>query len=819
MERLLTRLGQFIIRRRLWLLSAALILGALGAFAASRMHLYDDPNKWPPKDDPLVATNERIMAVFGGSNRVIIQLSVNDGDILTTPTLEKVKRMTDQLYEVRGVIPYTVRSLSVIHLKYMRFLKVDGEDFLDITPLMERVPTTPEELERMRYGVTHSPLIYGPLVSPDLKSTLISADFRTVEVPGINAPTTDPVSIYNEISKIVERENDARHTVRAAGTPITIGWVNSEGLFYIAIAFAIFLAGMSACLWFFFRNFAGVFLPVGVSLLSCLIGFLFYRVTMGDVLTSASALIAPFIIVASGTSHAVQFLKRFFQEELPAHRDVHSAVLSTFVSRFEPMFIALITEVIAFVVLALVPFENVRVLGIVTAAGMMAVTIGEFFVLVPALATFPFSRGVQLRASTGADGKIERVLAGMVRSLMEIRPRTRLAVGVASLAVLAICALSLRNVEVGQNNTYAIHNYLTRSWEHNFIYQMEREIKERFKGVYALSVLIESKGEQSINRPQLLRKMEDFGEYLKQNGAVAVLGLPLYIKTLHRFFNEEDERFFRIPDNVRAIDEYLYFYETGRPGAFRSVVNETNDAAVLLVFIEDMNPGAVANIVDEARTYAMERFNNATERALVGGGEVAIAQAFNENVWKWLWLGSLLSFGATFVAAAVILRSLLTAALLMVPLVGGTIISLAIIHWSGVEINSNTTTALAIAGGVGIDAEVYLLFRAIEEMRKGTPFREALVDAFVQIRRAMLASQVSLILGCLILVPIPLYVGYIGFGMAVVLLLCFLLSMVAAPLLWPITLRRFFAQSVRKQPATVRAIEPAIYVKERREPG
>ena len=46
----------------------------------------------------------------------------------------------------------------------------------------------------------------------------------------------------------------------------------------------------------------------------------------------------------------------------------------------------------------------------------------------------------------------------------------------------------------------------------------------------------------------------------------------------------------------------------------------------------------------------------------------------------------------------------------------------------------------------------------------------------MKIRRALLVSNGALILGCWALIPVPLYIGYVGFGMGLVLFWCFLMT-------------------------------------------
>jgi len=831
---LLERLGHWIVRLRTLFFALGLGGVVLGTWVVSHLKLHDDPSRWPPPSHPFVQLNDRIQERFGGTNLVSITVSVKEGDVFTLPTLAKVKRMTEKLLLVQGIIPYTVNSLSSIHTKSMKFHPgQDGEeDLLEIVPLMDpnRAPQTREEAARIKEGAYNkNSLAQGFLVSPDGKSARILADFRTV--PYKDLPFTDPVAIYKAVQDLIGQENDASTVVGATGTPIIIGWVNSDGLYYIWLAFGFLLVGVATALWVSFHNVPGVVLPISVGLLGSLFGFVLYRLFFGDVLGSASVLIAPFIIVASGSCHAVQFLKRFFDDELPRLQDVRIAAVVTFASRFVPMFIALVTEMMAFVVLSFVPFENVRTLGIVTSLGMLSVTLGEFFFVLPVLTYLPrrsVDRAVAWARLTGQTGGwSERWVRALVRPLVYSRPVQWATLG--SLGVLVAGSLwTLQGFTTGQDNTYAIHNYLTRSWEGNSIYEMEMDIRQRFGGVYPLTILIEAQGGAAkehlpLQKPAILKKMDAFAAFLEKDTAVhGVVSLPLFIKYMHRFMSGEKDEDFLVPDDPTAIGTYFYFYESGQPGAFDAFVDPSFHAAVLTAIVEDTRPDTVTRLLAKAERYAREQFNDAQVRASVAGGAIGIAGAFNESIGTWLLLGTLLSTAATYVAAMLLLRSFVMPALLLVPLAVAMVVWLAIMQVLGIEMNSNMTTALAIASGVGIDAEVYLLYRFREELLAGRPFGEALVSGFTLIRRALVASNAALILGCWALVPIPLYVGYVGFGMGLILLLTFLVSFVASPVLWamlrPAFLLRGIAETATEGEVTTPEVLPGQITRVRSRP-
>ena len=66
-----------------------------------------------------------------------------------------------------------------------------------------------------------------------------------------------------------------------------------------------------------------------------------------------------------------------------------------------------------------------------------------------------------------------------------------------------------------------------------------------------------------------------------------------------------------------------------------------------------------------------------------------------------------------------------------------------IMHFIGIEINSNIAAAVAIAMGVGIDAELYFLYRFREEFEQTKDFEGSLISGFVKIFRALIYSHLA----------------------------------------------------------------------------
>jgi predicted RND superfamily exporter protein len=454
----------------------------------------------------------------------------------------------------------------------------------------------------------------------------------------------------------------------------------------------------------------------------------------------------------------------------------------------------------------------VRALGIVTALGLLSLTLDEFLMMIPALSSIATSELTQtmVRVKLGKTS-LDRFVAASVREL--IRNRTTAAAVIVTFVIVTGCSGWLvAKAPVGQNNTFAVHNYLTRSWNRSNIYQMEREIIARFGGVYPMIVLVEAEREHEkiLEMPSVLRAVDSLAEYMRtlpDVGAVSDLAFPLKLR--HQFVNGDDPKFFAVPDTHRSLGEAIMGMANEEPGVFDWLFSEDYSATVITAYVSSTDPGVVSQLISDTTKHAGPLFEGLPAKVSSAGGAIGIAQAFNRNIRYWLIVSMVLGLVGTALLAIPAIGSIPLALLLLAPLAMGSIISLGIMVLLGIELNSNTVAALGIASGVGIDSEVYLLFRVREEYRTLGDFKEALIRAYVNIRRALVVSNGALILGCVILTPVPLYIGYVGFGMGVVLLVCFLMNAIMSPILWSWLGGRIVAGELPAEPQLLASREVA----------
>lgn len=645
-----------ILRFRLLLIVISIALTLFLADQVRRLRILDDPNRWLPKNHPNAQLNQKILEEFGGSNVVTIQVEVKKGDIFNTETLQKIKDMTYDIENMDGVVPYYLLSLASRHVYYLK----GHEDALDIGFLMENVPQTKEEWERIKYGVYHNPTIYGGIVSTDAKSTLIMTDFWTDH-------KTTPTKIYKDIKQLAEKYEDANHIISYAGTPIIIGWVNSDANPRLIISFIIVLVAEAIILWFSFRNFRGVIFPITLGIVISIWAFGLQSFFMGRIVRSSSLLVVPFILLAASACHSVQFLKRFFDEDYPRTKDANLAVKTTTVALFMPWVLSLTTDWAAFFVVAFIPFENVRVVGSVGAFGLLSLIICMMILLLPLLSYIPGQPKEEVVFTEISNTFVDKLIHGTLRLMVISRFRWLV---MAIFLIMIISSLSLfSKIHPGQDNTYAIHNYLTKSWHGNKIYEMEKKIEKSYGTIFPCTILIEADKEKGLKKADNIKKIDELEKFLSKIPNVGgCLGLPIYVKLINRFINGEKEEYWKIPDSDRELGFYLSFYDFGEPGSFDSVVNYNYTRSVVVALVSNTTRETVTTVIDKAREYVKNQFNGEHLKAYVAGGFVGINYGFNELVYKWLVFAFLLSAVASYNIVLIIMRSYVAGLILLLPL-------------------------------------------------------------------------------------------------------------------------------------------------------
>ena len=163
-----------IVRFPVTIIILTIFATVLFAFQFKGLHMVLDPKAILPQDHPYVKLNNEIEKQFGGSRVVLIGVASKNGDIFNPSDIEKIRRITEEVKKIPGILENNVVSITDRKVKYIR---VDG-DSLEIKGLLDDIKYTPEGMEELKKRVYSNPMFINSLISQDGKVAAIILDFK-----------------------------------------------------------------------------------------------------------------------------------------------------------------------------------------------------------------------------------------------------------------------------------------------------------------------------------------------------------------------------------------------------------------------------------------------------------------------------------------------------------------------------------------------------------------------------------------------------------------------------------------------------------------
>ena len=416
---MIVRYTRFVIRHRWAVIVLMALVTVLLAVQTGSLTTDVREDSALPKNHPFVQLDREIHRLFRGHKMLVIGLTVREGSIYTPATLAKIVRITNAVERLPGLVSEALFSLASTRVKNIR-ATADG---IDVEPFLVTVPQDDRGLARLRADVEAHPPYVDYLVSADGRSAAIFADFRN---------EANDVDLQARVEAIVAPERDAGTAIRLGGVPIVLAQVNRYTA-RMAILFPCAVLLIALVHYHAFRTVQAMILPLVTALVS-VIWALGIIASLGFPLDTWSS-ITPVLILAIAAGHAVQILKRYY-EEFARLGDSHEAIVAALAKVGPVMIIAGSIAAAGFASLTTFDVPSVRVFGLLLTAGIVSALLIEL-TLIPAFrAVLPAPREREAAAEARADmldAPLRRLAARTAES-----PRSIVAVTVAITAVLSL---------------------------------------------------------------------------------------------------------------------------------------------------------------------------------------------------------------------------------------------------------------------------------------------------------------------------------------------------------------------------------------------
>lgn len=784
---------EWILRHRVAVIAVVLIITAVAVSQARHLRIVIDPNTMLPQSHPYVTTNTKVEQIFGSKYIVVIGITPKQGDIYQTAVLEKVQHITAALLQTPGVVKENLLSLSARRAKNI----AGSADGLEVKPLMETVPHSPTQMDALKRAINSNPVYLNTIVSNDGHTTAVIAEFK--DSPGGFR------SMIDKVTPIVERERDADVEINIGGMPSFLSRLEiySERM---AFLLPISLTVVGLVLYGAFRSKQGLILPLTTAGLAVAwgVGVMGAAGIPMDVFNAST----PILILAVASGHAVQLLKRYYEEyyrlrkttDLAKKDANYQAVVDSTVKVGPVMITAGLIASLGFFSLIIFEISTVKTFGIFTGIGILSALILEmtFTPAVRSLLTPPSDTELSREHKVHIAERITGTIAGWVTGPQ----RKKVYAGIIAFIILAV---------VGMDRV-VVDNSTKSYFSHDLPFQQDdRILNERLAGTNTLYFLVEGKDDDAIKDPKTLQAMDDVQRFLESQPYVGkTISMTDFIKRMNQSMNNGNPSYFKIPESRDLVSQYLLLYSmSGEPGDFDSYVDYGYRSANITAYLKTDSSAYVESLIAKLNAYAATRFDDSVHFSI--GGNVPQTAALNEAMVHGKILNILQIGAVVFIISALVFRSLVAGFLVLVPLLIAVIANFGTIGWGGMLLNIPTSLTSAMAVGIGADYAIYLIFRLREELANGndevTATRRVLASAGTA--TLFVATAIAAGYGVLLLS----FGFYIHIWMAILIAVAMMVSAFAALLLIPALILSFRPNFIfRRYPMKLNPAPAAMFV-------
>ena len=568
--------------RKAWLAIFAL-LTVLFVASASRMVIDAGFNKMVPLKHEYMKVYREYEKVFGSANRVAVALVQKDGDIYNKEFMGKLKALTDDVFLLNGVDRPSVKSLFTPNT---RFIEVIEEGFAGGNVIPANFDGSDAALARVRENVNKSTEI-GRSVASDFSGALVSASLLEID------PQSGQRLNYFEVAARLEglraKYESDRHGVHIIGFAKAVGDIRDGArgvIAFFGIAFVITLALM---LWFVKDvKLTLVALVVAMMPVLWLLGTL---PILGFGIDPLSILV-PFLIFSIGVSHAVQMTKTW-EREVVGGADSLTAARRAFSRLFIPGTLALLTNVLGFAVIMLIPIDIVRELGITASLGVAWMIVTNKMLLPILLSYLTMSKSA-LSKEAYQEGRAGRFWHAAARGVE--RGRATVIVAIAG-AILALGLVQAHGLKVGD---YGIGVPELRPESR---YNLDNKvIVEKFRiGVNTLGVVAQTRNVPgACTNYEVMSVIERFDWYMQNvPGTQSTTSLPGLARGVNANYNEGNLKWRQLPRDPQVMAQAVTPIDTST-----GLLNPDCSAMQVLINTTDQQGETIARLVSEVNRFS-----------------------------------------------------------------------------------------------------------------------------------------------------------------------------------------------------------------------
>ncbi|ABS63620.1 putative exporter of RND superfamily [Parvibaculum lavamentivorans DS-1] len=711
-----------------------------------------------------------------GANLVLVSVKAREGTIWTAAFMKRLHDVAEEVAFLPGVRRTTVRSLWATTTRVTENTE-EGINAYPVVPHGVTIQTITEaDVEIIRDRALNGKH-KGFLVSNDHRAALVMAELQ--EVDPLTGERLDYLVLADALeTKIRKQYEDTDIEIQIVGFAKFIGDI-ADGAGDVFLFFVLAFVLTTLAVFIYSRSPQLTFLAVFCSLVSVV--WQFGLLHLMDRNLDPLAVLVPFLVYAIGVSHGVQQIN-LIGTELSEGKTADEAARATFRRLLIPGSLALITDLVGFGTLYLIPIEVIQDLAVMAALGV-ALKIVTNLVMLPLVASY-----IPVRED----------YAATFARLRHTREEAMAKVGAVARPVPAAIALVVFVVLLGA----AVHETRNRHtgdltagfselWPSSRYNRDIAEIVERFSiSADALIVVVETPPDACIHY-ETMRLIDRFSWAMRNvSGVNSVQSLPTAARETSAIWREGNLRWIALPRTETELIQTTSLYEPSS-----GLLNEACTILPVIIYLDDHKAETIETLIAAIKHFrstdpeAIARDDVNFRLAMGGVGVMAatndVIEANELPMLAWVYAVIVLLVYLAY-------RDWRAIICCCMPLLMATFLGYWVMTALNIGLKVSTLPVLVLATGIGVDYAFYIYSRLQVFLDEGKSMAVAYGLALQQIGVAVIFTGLTLAIG----VSTWAFSGLkLQADMGILLSFMFLANMVAAIIFLPafaVTLDRLF---------------------------
>ncbi len=446
------------------------------------------------------------------------------------------------------------------------------------------------------------------------------------------------------------------------------------------------------------------------------------------------AILVPFLVLAISVSHGIQITSFWLLEVSDNKRDSLEASRATYRRLVIPGITALLTNVVGFGTILLIPIGIVQEMAVNAMFGLVAVIVCKK-ILLPCLLSY---------AKLGDPEKFrqhqlkrDQAFEPVWRSIAVITDKPVAAV------VLALAVASWgwvewvsKDLKIGE-----LHDGVPELRPDSRYNRDSAKIVEEFSiGVDVIKVIAQNKADGCIDY-KIMEAIDRFAWRMENTeGVQSTLSMPKVAKIVFNAFSEGNPKFMVLPRESGALVLAGQQFPTSS-----GLLNSDCSAMPVFIFTADHKAETIDKVIAAVEKFIEEEGESSPVKFALATGNVGVMAATNDvieeterGVLFWLYLCIAICVWASF-------RSLAGMVCVLVPLALVSVFTYAVMVFLDIGVKVSTLPVAAFAAGIGVDYGIYI-YSVFEEcvMEKKMSLRKAYEQTLHQTGKAVIVTGLAL---------------------------------------------------------------------------